>query len=68
MAASFGRAFAIFCIVLGLMYGAVKFMMVPAESLYLAPVLALLWLGADLLVRGWSSKPRSGKRPKRAQK
>jgi hypothetical protein len=69
MGGSFARAFAVFCIALGVAYGAVKFLRAPAESLYLAPMLVLIYLGADILVTQWRLKPRArSKHAKRVQK
>ncbi len=50
---------AVFCIALGVTYGASKLFRAPPELMYLAPTLALIYLGFDILfVRRASVKAR----------
>ena len=68
MSGSVARAFAVFCIVLGATYGIVKFLRGPPELLYLAPMLVLIYLGADILVTGWRLKPRAKSKHTKAKR
>jgi hypothetical protein len=62
MAKAFARSFAIFCIALGLIYGAEKLFGAPVEFFYLAPTVALVYLGSDILVNNWTTgKKRKGR-------
>lgn len=44
------RAFGVFCLALGLTYGAIKIAGAPAKIIYIPPVVALIWLGVDTML------------------
>jgi hypothetical protein len=55
MKSSFARAFAVFCILLGVTFGGEKFFLWwPPKLMLLSPVVALIYLGCDILM---SSRP-----------